>query len=101
MTTADQVRSLLDRLGPTSDAVADHHRARGIKGRRYDAYHHPLARLLTDEVGPYVWAVESDHVSWEDDNVRFAPLPPPVCEFADRFDNGVYLDLCLPEGATP
>lgn len=95
---ADAVRQYLDQLGDTADAVADNHRARGIKGRRGDGCHCPLAVGIRQAfpdvnvfgIGTYkaaAYALLDADVSVE--------LPTAVTEFVKRVDDGVYLDLIL------
>lgn len=89
------VAKLLADLGDTPDAVADRLRALDIKGRQHRACQCVLAQYINSNIPgkDYAWVhLGKRAVISFGDSTRI-PLPPPVAEFARRFDRGVYLDL--------
>lgn len=96
VTAAEMLAQALADLGDTPDAVADHLRSLGLKGKPVSGDCCPIARYLVQR--GFEWA-SVNHLSVLVNNParEFAqhiePCPKPVRRFIQRFDDGVYLDL--------
>jgi hypothetical protein len=98
----ERLEQALAELGAlTPDGIADHMRALGIKGFRSDSCRCALAvhlaklgvegATVTLTFDPVVWHAVLPHGA-------YVQLPPAAVEFAERFDDGVYLDMVVVDG---
>ena len=94
MTADDQVRELLNQLGPTPDAVADRLRALGIKGNGSCGPIEAYLYRYADGISSVRMGLSTLSFRTLNDVECSITLPTPVIFFLSRLERGVYLDLC-------
>jgi hypothetical protein len=94
------VHHILQSLGKSADEVAMALRAKGIRGAPNTIRHlNPIARYVQNEIsGPCdIRIVDSTlTIRFPDGRHQDVPMPLPVTEFLDAFNQGQYPDLLLP-----
>ncbi len=96
---------MLHQLGGTADEVAASLRNQGIRGVRNTVrFLNPVVRYVQGQVpaarGIDVMSGDAVRIVLPDGTRQNVPLPPPVKDFLDAFNQGRYPDLELPPDAT-
>jgi hypothetical protein len=94
ITSAEELRGLLETLGGNPDEIAATLRAAGITGTPKCTGRCPIARWLIVKAGGWDVSVDSDDVILRTETGAYAcTMPPAAGYFVTYFDAGFYPEL--------